>query len=381
MDEHIFDIAKPIIYDKDNNYLIFKDTTFDKIDNLDCNDGIEGICYTNSSLEKCIQLCETDGTCASGYYVKTDNYDYCVPITSDTNMTLNMDYKLRNKILYPELNNIESIAFINTKKYIFPPDEANLVFFNDILTILNVKDNTTPSIKKFNEGTKNIPVIFDFTDDLSIRILPVSTSVDLLISSIPIKYGDGIKFVIPDTSLAMTYNLDIAQYTWTYTQIYFGLDSHIIFDIIPVDDKNKSGDNVKYGDLFYIKYKYTNILYLQNGNLYRSSDFYDKIKDTKNIIFTFKSKMNGFYCNNGKCETIELDKMDKNGQSGRYKNNIVFKNQGCFGTCKYTNSNINNNIKPNNKSKIYIVIYILLTIFLVYILFIIIKKIYSKIKK
>jgi hypothetical protein len=376
MSESIFDIPKPTAYS--DKWLLFNDTILSNLDIADCNDTINGICYTNKTIEKCIEECENDKTCDAGYFIKSKINNYCVPLNTDQ-YTLNPVHKLRKKQIYPVLNDLDVTTFINSKVFPFPPDEVNVVFYNDIVTLVNSKNGFTPSITSFEtRGIQDNTVKFDKYDDLSIQLRPSISSLDILLNSSPIQYGDEILLIIPGKSLIMTYSDTQNTVVWSIKQRLFSQYPPTIFKIIPTDDKNQLGDVVKYGDKFSLNYQYVNTIYLQDdGYLDKVYGDYKNKKSEYNAAFSFRSKMNGYYCDNSKCKTIQLEKIEKRGKAGRYKGRIVSRNAGCYGMCNYKNqSEKSETYEKDGDNKpviLYITGLIILIIFFIIIIVILIK--------
>lgn len=127
-----YNIEKPKI--KDGKWLVFPNSIFSSLDTSDCNDAIEGVCYTDKTFNQCVEMCSDHPDCEYGYYISNYNKNTCVPLRN-LKSNSNPMYRLRSKNIYPELKNSVTKTFINKKKYPFPPEEANSVFFMDHFTI------------------------------------------------------------------------------------------------------------------------------------------------------------------------------------------------------------------------------------------------------
>ena len=53
-----FNLTTPVL--KDNKWLIFPDTIFDRLEVMDCNDSIDGTCHTDKNFDQCIKTCDPD---------------------------------------------------------------------------------------------------------------------------------------------------------------------------------------------------------------------------------------------------------------------------------------------------------------------------------
>ena len=64
-----FDIQKPTKYN--DKWVLFKDTIFSNLNISDCNNAINGICYTDKNIDECIETCKEDKSCGAGYFIKS----------------------------------------------------------------------------------------------------------------------------------------------------------------------------------------------------------------------------------------------------------------------------------------------------------------------
>lgn len=349
-----YDIKNPKIYSKNDKYLLFPDSTFDKLNYTDCNDTIDGICHSNKTIDECINMCSESKICNAGYYIKNKNNSYCVPLK--TNDELNLSHRLRNKIYYPELKNSDSIVFIDTSKFRFPPNEANTIFSYDIMQIkCNDKimglDNTDPPETIFHKGVSgtNIQLIsYEILDTNIIRYLPI-------------KYNNKIFINIVQSSYILTKNNITNLFEWKIKLINKET-SYTTFKIIPLDKDydNKSRVNFRYK--FYLKYNDIENCYIDTkGNFKADTRSTEQLEsEGNNLIFEFIPKMIGYYCNNGICEEIELEKTDKNNEKATYKGLEVFRTRNCYSICKSKN---------NITIKVILFIIIIFIIFIIFIVF------------
>ena len=117
-----YDIKTPeLINDK---WLVFKNSVFNELDTLDCDDTIEGKCYEDKTFDQCIDVCDKSNLCAFGYYIsRKNNSNLCVPIKNPSD-SINISYRLRNQNIYPELDDTVVKTFLDKKVYQFPPADA-----------------------------------------------------------------------------------------------------------------------------------------------------------------------------------------------------------------------------------------------------------------
>lgn len=340
--DKIHNIQKPEI--KDKKWLIFPHTIFSNLDTMDCDDTYKGQCYKNKTFKQCLKLCENSVDCEYGYYISRKNNDnICVPLKKK--QRINPIYRLRDQIIYPELSNAYSQTFLNKKKYPFPPEHANMVFFMDNFLI----ENTDTSMIINNTTLKNNEKVLCSKDGKTqIQILQINQNSTNDIQFVPVRYGDLVAFNIPNTNLIMKESQKSNNLEWSSRS--FGIYDNIFFQIIPGKGK-KIGDIINYSDVFNIKSSKINILGVGNSRDILKYNYKNYIENKKkiNTSFRFKPKMSGYYCNDNKCVEIPLEKMtvDKDG-IGKYKGIALGRNPECFGVCNYKN---NLDIKKSNNRK------------------------------
>lgn len=333
MDED--NISKSIIYDKDNKYLIFPDTTIDKIQFSDCNDTIEGICYNDKSLDECIELCEKSNKCGIGQYITTYEKNYCVPLKSDLYPDMYFTRKMRNKNIYPELNNADSKIFINTKKYKFPPDHSNTIFCYDEMQIkcnnlyMGLNDIEPPDTIYRKNG-----------DFQNIQLIEYGISESNLLKYIPIKYNHKYNIRLSNTSYILIKNQYTNELEWK-NKILDTESPGITFSIKQYEI-NKKDDVLYYKTKFYLYFNEINLCYINNNGIFKTTtksieqliESEDENINESNILFEFIPKVDSYYCDNGECKYIELNDTNCEKEKCRYKNNIIYRNKGCFNLCK-----------------------------------------------
>lgn len=326
------DLKNPQKYNRNDKYLLFPDSTLDKINYTDCNDTINGICNKDKSLDECIDMCSESKICNAGYYVKNDFNSYCVPLK--TNDNLNLSHRLKNKKYYPELKYSDSIVFIDTSKYNFPPNEANTIFSYDIMQIKcndNIMglDNTDPPETKFHKGVTGT----------NIQLLSYEILDNNIIRYLPIQYNERIFINIVESSYILTKNNITNTFEWNIKLINKE-SSYITFKIIPLDKDYTYKSRVNFRYKFYLKYNDIENCYVDpNGNFKADTRSIEQLESEGNdLIFEFIPKMIGYYCNNGICEEIELEKTQEEKEKCTYKGNEVFRTKNCYNLCKTKNN-------------------------------------------
>lgn len=330
-------LNKPWIYKK--NWLIFPNTVYDNIEISNCENTTNGVCIDNKTIEECIKLCNNDN-CSHGYHIQfKDGKSVCLPLkTYDSN--INPVRRLKKQNIYPEFNNVNVSSFINTNEFPFPSKQSNIVFYHDILNILNEGTKLKLGGTKYITEDGNITG-FSNEKPLNITILP-SEITNIQISKYrPLKYGDYFNINIPSTTLLLT----IGEYRSLIWKQIKGLtqETYAKFQVYPIDKNKKEGDVVMYSDIFTIRYNDIDFLTVDK---YNNKFFITPIAnyDAKRALaisypyFSFISKMVGYYCENGICNSVPISNINKD---GTYKGYIVGKEKECQGRCSYTKNNTN----------------------------------------
>lgn len=335
-------LPKPWKY-KDK-WLVWPNTVLDVMDVVDCSDTINGVCIDGKSFEECMEVCI--GDCGLGYYIKfRDGRSICAPIRTVLHPHLNPVYRLRRQEIYPQLDHVSVSTYINTDKYSFPPDMANVVFYDDILEMKNTESglfldtDTTPS-----DGED---IKFGNINPVNIQFMPAKRSAAQISNLNPVKYGDYFTIIVPGTSLSLRVKIGGDRMNWI-SSIGNLSETDFTFQILPIDDSQKIGDLVTYGSTFNIIYSKFSILVVDNN--YDLTAKYYNVEDEKNnptsfTTFTLISKMTGYYCDGKECKSVPLSDIETNGQSGTYNGSSVGRSKGCWGICRYVETHENNKIR------------------------------------
>ena len=341
-----FNLTTPVL--KDNKWLIFPDTIFDRLEVMDCNDSIDGTCHTDKNFDQCIKTCENNPHCGAGYFIsgKQIDDDICVPLRTSIYRDINPIYRLRNQNMYPELKNLDVKTFVDETIFRFPPAEANNVFFMDHLLIKNIEDNslleTSPLSYPFNYAK------FTSNGSLQVQLLPIKSNVTMGTHYRYVNYGEPFVINIPGTTLILRESKDANRMIWVPKRD--AITSSDAFYIYPIMSDKKLGDPVLYSDNFSIKYEKIDTLSVSKTTHFVTIYYntYEEAKDRDyNVTFTFIPKMKGYYCNeNSECTEMKLEDLEIDDESvGRYEGLHVGRNPGCWGVCKYKVKGYNK-IKP-----------------------------------
>lgn len=314
-------VHKP--YQYKDKWLIWPQTVLEGIEDVDCDDTVNGYCTVGKTIQECIDTCKNQ-KCSIGYYAKfNNNKTVCVPLHTDDKQEIDEIYRLRDKNkLYPELNNIDISTFINTDIYAFPPEKANVIFYGDILSMIHILSGESVVVGKDKE------VIFlektTFGNNIQF-VSPVTYRKTEKITEL--RYGHQFCIIIPNTTLlASGFN---GSMIWRSTFP----TKELTLSLLPID--KKLGDIVTYSDNFLLQYTGSSFIYVDNNILRLKYIEYEVAKQDPNFIFKAESKMTGYYCDNNECKPVPIRDIKANGEEGRYKGVTVSRDKNCWGACKY----------------------------------------------
>lgn len=315
------DIVKPWVY-KDKWY-VWPMTVFDSMNVLGCYVTLQGACTSGKTVDECIDSCVTG--CSAGYHVAfPDGKTMCAPFDGKNDLDASPIQMLRRQDLYPELSNVVVTTFVNTAIHPFPPEQANVVFYEDML---NIKVSGTDLFMS-QDGSSAI------VDDsgVTIQLTPSRRVISSLAGFNSVKYGDIVTILIANTGLeARPGNTHI---NWTHAANAPGANP-IGFSVEPVDG-NKTGV-VTYGDKVNLVFQgYSPVAVdRESKNITLHSRDVSELKDGYYTSFEFKSQMLGFYCDGRKCKSVAISDIKTNGPAGSYKGVTVARNPDCWGACAY----------------------------------------------
>lgn len=321
-------INDPVIYKNNQDFLIFEDSTMDKIQFSDCNDTINGICHENGTLNECINMCGDSENCGIGYYIETPTKSICAPLNTNIFSDFNPTFKIRNTNIYPELEDSKSTLFVNTSLYSFPPNQTNSIFYYDSL-VLKQDEKTMGGI---------LPMVeFQGSNDIStiMQILPYQIQGHYNEEKVPISYMKNVIIRIPNTSYILTKNNN-NKLEWSI-KLFSPNESINLFQIIPVIENDRTeNETMYYGAKFYIKHNHYENCYVNKSNEFMTSTkSIDKLENEgMKTIFTFSSMMYGYYCNEGSCVKVNLSEATQERHIAKYNDKIMFRDKNCFNMCK-----------------------------------------------
>jgi hypothetical protein len=233
-----------------------------------------------------------------------------------------------------KLDDVKVDTFINKSKFDFPPNMANVVFYDDVVELVNTSNNTT--LGQLNLKEDSLPVSFNHdTLSTNIQLLPEESASTNILKYKPIKYGDGLVFRIPYTSYVLRHVAATNDMVWLASPIVSESPKYQVVTLIPVD-KSKENSYVTYADEFYMKYGTLNNLFAVNttGKLKGRYNSFDKLEgEGYNTKFKFNPKIIVYYCDNGVCSPVELKKTKTIGENATYNGKPVYRSPGCFGMC------------------------------------------------
>jgi hypothetical protein len=359
------DLVKPWKY-KDKWY-IWPETVLDILEISDCNDTINGICLSGKSVEDCIDQCV--GDCAAGYHVQFDDgRTICVPIRTSIHPDLNPVYRLRTQNIYPELSHVKISTYVNTEVFPFPPDSANVVFYQDILTLKDsVYGTTIRTTSAHDEGHSLIYMTKG--GDENIQLVSNTDTAGKLSQYEPVRYGEPFQIAVPNTSLlARLGKTQKDTLEWELVvNMFSNLD--ISFKIISINGEKKLGDVLSYGDIFAIMYSEDSVVVVNPRYDYLMVD-YDNLENaledrTSVKTFQFVSKMMGYYCDGKDCKEIAISDIET---SGKYKDMSVGRNPGCWGICNYSMHPLSDFSPQSSRNRLILgmIIFIILSIIFIY---------------
>ncbi len=370
-------LPKPWKY-KDK-WIIWPETVLDILTIADCNDTVNGICLSGKTIEECINECKD--SCGAGYHIEFENGNtLCAPLRTNVNYWLNQIHRLKKKDIYPELHNATISTFVNTDHFPFPPEEANVVFFRDVLTIVDVINGMS-----IIPGSKNDDYIYlnkEETNNLQFR--ETEQTLSQISQYIPLQYGISVQISIPGTSLLINKS-DKNKLTWNQSHVIFSTENSS-FTLRSLDQK-KNGTKITYGDIFFITYGSDNSIVVINTEFSRLellNDTIEKLETNNKFLYKFKvqSDMMGYYCDGRECKPVPIKDIQTFGPMGRYKNVTVGRDPNCWGVCKYlklgTNSYSLSNKKESNPSTFLLVFKILFIFVLLSMILFILSKIIIK---
>jgi hypothetical protein len=326
-----------------DNWNIFKDLVISDINFYGCKSTINGKCENTKNVEECINICEKSEDCDYGYFIKTpDNDNLCVPLYKHPDIYMSPYYKMVPKNTFPELKTMETWLFANKKKYPYPPDIPNALFYSDPLNISITEDSLFLTFD--DDGELYQSVYFSENNPVLIQFLPLEVLIDDDVSYTNIKNGDEVVINIPKTTLTLRKNDNNSEVVWI-SRISKINDPSRVFTLWSADKNKKEGELLDYSESFYLLWNNIYpLLYDDDAEMLKVSDegLYNGIFDKKKIKFTLKPKLDVYFCDSlnlktpgGVCTKIPLEECRMDGLKALTPNGIrTTRNEKCWNMCQ-----------------------------------------------
>jgi hypothetical protein len=349
----------------------FKNMLFDNLTSSDCNDSTTGICHKNLSLDECEALIEdaqahpirshkvgtliekegtnsdTNATSGAGYFIDSDP-TICVPINTNLHPYLNPSYRLRpsEEVLKGKADsNITTYAFINTKKYDFPPKNANSVFYNDRF---HIKVGNS-YLNKLGELTSNIShagvfqfIRFQNTIEKDANYIPCRVNT-LKIINIPgtnlILCNQDNNLVFKSALSSVTNKDNAFKFTPNMSKANSQNVSKANSQSSNVSNTSKANSpTINYNQKFYVTYQDVNYVGINEElNPNRLSII---TKKDNAITFELIPLVDVYYCANTsalaspRIKKIPLKSCKTENEKASFDGMPVYRSKNCFGVCK-----------------------------------------------
>lgn len=274
-----------------------------------CSDTIESKCYENISLEDCIDKCSNSKLCNAGYYLSSNDKSYCFPLYTERLKENNPSFDMRPKDKFGI--NGETAVFLNKEIYSYPPNNANGIFFFDILLLKKANSN----LYLFTTNSQDDTIKFSEDAKIPLRLIK-RYGYDRNVS---LNYEDELGLALPGTNLILSQERGIDNINWNSL-----LSGIIANEAIFTIRSGSRKDQVAYGDTFQLVFKDNMYLSLKNNELV--------VSDTP-TEFQFEPAFNVYYCDKGRCKSIPLKDVEKKGLSAIYNSKIVYRNDYCYDQC------------------------------------------------
>jgi hypothetical protein len=333
----------------------FKNMLFDNLTSLDCNDSTTGICHKNLTLNQCEELIKKEGendaigaTSGAGYFIDSDP-SICVPINTSLHPYLNPSYRLRPKEEILKVD-VPTYAFINTKKYDFPPKNANSVFYNDRFRIIV---RSTDDIQINNQYLDRLGAITNSIDKAGVfQFIRFQNTIEKDSNYIPCRVNTLKIINIPGTNLILCNQDNNLVFKSALSSV---ADKNNAFKFIPI--KSTSSITINYNQKFYITYQDVNYVGIDEELNPNRLSITSRRSDSSKQPFTFEliPLVDVYYCDNAstsRIRKIPLKSCKTENEKASFDGNIVYRSENCFGVCKKSQT-------------LYILIFLILVLFLV----------------
>jgi hypothetical protein len=304
----------------EKDFYIFKDAIINNIELSDCNDTVNGICIKTDTVQDCINICKNNN-CKNGYFISEKKGGLCIPLIKTEE---EFYYRIRNKDIYPELKDKTTYVFSNIKDK-YPPEDTNILYYNDNVVIKNLNSNLFLSINDDGSITQQP----NFSKEAMLNVQFIQSRNNNIFSGnyIKVKNGDDIIINIPQTAMVLRKDLDTDMVVWKLRASFSNIPANT-FQIFAL---NKSlGDILTYDDNFYFKYQGNIIVFDDTLKNFKVSNLsLTNALQKSNFIFKLIPKIQFYSLKNGTC-----DKSSSN-------ESTVYRNVNCWGKAEKKNDNIN----------------------------------------
>lgn len=320
-----YKFSNPDVY---KDWYIFPRTTLDNIKLDDCPSSVTGKCERTETVEECIKLCQDNQPCFAGYFIQTpDKENICVPIRKiPGGPSIGPYYRLRNQNIYPELQGMKSYVFTNKNSYEYPPDHANNIFYTDRFVLTNLASQKSIGADQI---LSDKPVFLQFLPE---EILRTYISQYLIV-----KNGDEVVVNIPNTAYIL--ENDGENIKWVMKLVAIGGPNSSL-RVFSTDKNKKIGDFLNYSDTLYFTTSTQPLLYNPNLDLLKIDSANINNVEKSNMYFKITPKIEGYYCDGGKCGKVMLEDTEMNEEKSRYKGSPVARNPNCWGSCGKSRSSL-----------------------------------------
>jgi hypothetical protein len=332
-----YQISYPTEYN--NDWLLFHNAIFTDLGMSDCNDTINGKCEDVENAEQCADICVNDPTkqCFVGYYVKDDKKSYCVPLRTNIEKQTLYYERLRNKNIYPSLENAKTTVFIKRNKT-FPPNRANVVFYKDKFLLQNA--DTELNIISDDQGNVKAE-----KGEFYLRFLPHG----LVLRNneenyIPVEYDTKVVINIPQTNLNLEQEQDGNLLQWIKSSNNIGTFENVFyirrlsaFDY-PNDDTPWSKNYLNYQDEFYLETSLGSVLciddlnipFLKYGNVEAMSKYRFRLIPDVNVYCGGGIANNEINFEDTSCNEYSLKDTDMNGIESTKNGETCYRQPNCW---------------------------------------------------
>lgn len=316
-----------------DDWYIFPDAILDNLDLSDCNDTVNGVCTHTETLQDCINLCQQAGQqCQGGYMIEAKDKNYCVPLLNYQDESLSPYYRYRNKNIYPQLRNVHTYMFNRTAAP-FPPDIPNVIFYTDNFVLKNVERNV--HIGHTDDETSSQDVIFTPQEAIHVQLLPGQTGRNYIEHYVTVRNGDSVVINIPKTTFVLRPKDNNKDVGWLMRASLINAPENT-FVIHHTDPTVPIGTPLTYSDQFYFTYQNHPLIfdYEHSQLLVEPISLDNAIAKKLAMTFEFVPKVEVYYCDNGNCKSISLDKTDRSGVTARYNGRPAVRSPVCWGVCQ-----------------------------------------------